>query len=77
MNPLQRLSEAGQGIWLDFLRRGLLTGGGLERLIREDAVSGVTSNPTIFGRAIGGSTDYDDVIRHLADKGAGDPVEVF
>ena len=77
MNALGRLQAAGQSIWLDFLRRGLVTGGGLERLMREDAVSGVTSNPTIFGRAIGGSTDYDEPIRQLADKGTADALEVF
>lgn len=63
MNPLQRLHEAGQSIWLDFLRRGMVTGGMLERLMAEDALSGVTSNPSIFSKAIGGSTDYDDAIR--------------
>ncbi|MFN2614498.1 MAG: bifunctional transaldolase/phosoglucose isomerase [Actinomycetota bacterium] len=77
MNPLLKLREAGQGVWLDFLRRGLITNGGLEALIRSDGVSGVTSNPTIFGKAIGGSTDYDEPIRHLADKGANDPVDIF
>jgi transaldolase/glucose-6-phosphate isomerase len=77
MNPLRCLHEAGQSIWLDFLRRGLITSGGLEQLRREDAVSGVTSNPTIFGRAIAGSTDYDQAIRLLADKGVRDPLEVF
>ena len=77
MNALGRLQAAGQSIWLDFLRRGLVTGGGLERLMREDAVSGVTSNPTIFGRAIGGSTDYDEPIRQLADKGTAGALEVF
>ncbi|HZP16271.1 MAG TPA: transaldolase family protein, partial [Nocardioides sp.] len=77
MNPLHRLHEAGQSIWLDFLRRSLITGGGLERLVREDAVSGVTSNPTIFGKAIAGSTDYDEAAAHLAEKGAADPLEVF
>jgi transaldolase/glucose-6-phosphate isomerase len=65
MNSLQQLHAAGQSIWLDFLRRGLITGGALERWIREDAVSGVTSNPSIFEKAIGDSTDYDD---HPGDR---------
>lgn len=77
MNPLQRLHQAGQSIWLDFLRRSLITAGGLERLMAEDAVSGVTSNPTIFAKAISGSTDYDEAIGQLADKGAADALEVF
>ena len=58
MNPLMRLHDAGQSVWLDFLRRSLITGGGLERLVREDGISGMTSNPSIFGKAIGDSTDY-------------------
>ena len=66
MNPLIRLGESGQSVWLDFLRRGLITGGGLERLLYEDGVSGVTSNPSIFRKAIEGSTDYDDAIRIIA-----------
>jgi transaldolase / glucose-6-phosphate isomerase len=77
MNRLQGLHEAGQSIWLDFLRRSLIMGGGLERLVREDAVSGVTSNPTIFAKAISGSTDYDEAVGQLAEKGAADPLEMF
>jgi transaldolase len=77
MNPLLRLREAGQSVWLDFLRRSLITGGGLERLMREDGVSGVTSNPSIFGKAIGDSTDYDEAIRAIAEKGIRSPMEVF
>jgi transaldolase/glucose-6-phosphate isomerase len=77
MNPLLQLREAGQSVWLDFLRRGFITGGGLERLIREDGVSGVTSNPSIFGKAIGGSTDYDDGIRVIAEKNGRSAIEIF
>src|SRR4051794_13603977 len=77
MNPLLRLREAGQSVWLDFLRRSLITGGGLERLVREDGVSGLTSNPSIFGKAIGDSTDYDEAIRAIADKDGRSPIEVF
>lgn len=76
-NPLLRLREAGQSVWLDYLRRSLITGGGLERLMREEGVSGVTSNPSIFGKAIGGSTDYDEAIRAIADKAGRPPMEVF
>ncbi len=77
MNPLLRLREAGQSVWLDFLRRSLITGGGLERLVREDGVSGLTSNPSIFGKAIGDSTDYDEAIRAIAEKDGRTPIEVF
>jgi transaldolase len=77
MNRLGALHAAGQSIWLDFLRRGLITNGGLARLIRDDAVSGVTSNPTIFARAIGGSNDYDEAIGRIATRGGAGPLDVF
>jgi transaldolase len=77
MNPVLRLRAAGQSVWLDFLRRSLITGGGLERLMREDGVSGVTSNPSIFGKAIGGSTDYEQAIRAIAEKDGRSSMEVF
>jgi transaldolase len=77
MNPLRTLQDAGQSIWLDFLRRGLITDGSLARLIGEDGVSGVTSNPTIFAKAIGGSNDYDEAIARLASQGRTSPLEVF
>src|SRR5437660_642213 len=77
MNPLLELREAGQSVWLDFLRRGLITGGGLERLIEEDGLSGVTSNPSIFRKAISGSTDYDQPVRALVEKGTTDVREIF
>ncbi|MGH9281707.1 MAG: transaldolase family protein, partial [Acidimicrobiales bacterium] len=77
MNRLRTLHEAGQSIWLDFLRRSLITDGGLARLIHEDGVTGVTSNPTIFARAIGGSRDYDDAMGRIARQGKANPIEVF
>jgi transaldolase/glucose-6-phosphate isomerase len=77
MNPLRALHDAGQSIWLDFLRRGLITDGGLARLIREDGVTGVTSNPTIFAKAIGESSDYDEAIHRLAGQGTTNPLAVF
>lgn len=77
MNPLLKLREAGQSVWLDFLRRSLITGGGLERLVRADGVAGVTSNPSIFGKAIGASTDYDEAVRAIAEKGERTPLEIF
>jgi transaldolase/glucose-6-phosphate isomerase len=68
-NPLLKLAGYGQSIWLDFLRRGIIVSGELERLIREDGLRGVTSNPKIFEKAIGGSDDYDSDIRALAREG--------
>jgi transaldolase/glucose-6-phosphate isomerase len=77
MNPLLQLRDAGQSVWLDFLRRSLITGGGLQRLVREDGVSGMTSNPSIFGKAIGDSTDYDEAIRVIAQKNGRSSIDVF
>jgi transaldolase len=59
---LHRLAEHGQSVWIDFLSRELLRGGGLARMMREDAVSGVTSNPTIFQKAISAGEAYDEQI---------------
>jgi len=58
-NPLAQLAALGQSVWLDFVSRPLLTGGGLLRLIAEDDLRGVTSNPSIFEKAIADSSDYD------------------
>ena len=63
MNKLQTLTRQGQAIWLDYIRRDILVNGELARLISEDGVTGVTSNPAIFEKAIGGSDLYDDDIR--------------
>jgi transaldolase len=59
---LHRLVHHGQSVWIDFLSRDLLRGAGLARLLREDAVSGVTSNPTIFAKALSGGNAYDEQI---------------
>ncbi len=68
-NPLLRLQAFGQSIWLDFLGRGLISSGDLRRLIDKDGLRGITSNPSIFEKAIGGSHDYDEAIRVLALSG--------
>ncbi len=68
-NPLQRLHEFGQSIWLDFIRRSLLASGQLQKLIDEDGLLGMTSNPSIFEKAIAGSDDYSDAIRSMALEG--------
>ncbi|MDT8385609.1 MAG: transaldolase [Gammaproteobacteria bacterium] len=60
MNPLKQLPQHGLSVWLDYIDRHLLAGGGLARLISEDDVRGVTSNPAIFEKAIGGDPDYRD-----------------
>src|SRR3954462_2772173 len=75
-SPLHKLSAAGQSVWIDFLSRPLLRDGELERLIRDDAVVGVTSNPTIFQKAISSGDAYDDQLREVLDD-TEDPKEVF
>ncbi len=76
MNRLQQLHQAGTAIWLDFLRRGLIEGGELARMIDQWDLTGVTSNPSIFKKAIGGSTDYDQAIVEISREER-DPVDVF
>ncbi|HKV27343.1 MAG TPA: bifunctional transaldolase/phosoglucose isomerase [Candidatus Acidoferrales bacterium] len=67
-NPLKELTKFGQAVWLDYIRRNLLTSGELQRLIDEDDLRGMTSNPTIFEKAITGSTDYADFLKSLESK---------
>lgn len=69
MNPLKQLGELGQAVWLDDIHRDFITNGGLERLIDEDGLRGMTSNPAIFQKAISESSDYDDDIHALAEQG--------
>lgn len=64
-NPLLQLTELGQSIWLDYIRRSLITSGELLRLIEQDGLRGMTSNPSIFEKAIAGSTDYQDIMAEL------------
>jgi transaldolase len=75
-DSLQDLTAAGVSIWLDDLSRQLLTTGALNRLVEDRHVVGITSNPTIFANAIGGSADYADQIRELGHRGT-DPAEVL
>jgi transaldolase len=67
-SPLLQLQAAGQSVWLDNISRGLIDSGGLQDLIGR-GVSGVTSNPTIFDKAIGGSNEYDAAIQELRGQG--------
>jgi transaldolase len=68
-NPLLKLEHFGQSIWMDFIQRGMIVSGELKRLIEEDGLGGVTSNPSIFEKAIAESHDYDDAISALALAG--------
>jgi transaldolase/glucose-6-phosphate isomerase len=68
VNPLKGLLKFGQSLWLDYIRRDLLTGGELKRMIAEDGLRGMTSNPAIFEKAIVGRTDYDDILAKLKNR---------
>ena len=65
MNALRKLSNQGQSIWLDYIQEGFIQSGELQRLVEENEVRGITSNPTIFEKAITGSADYDDALRTI------------
>ena len=68
-NPLLELQKQGQSVWLDYIRRDLITSGELKRLIDEDGLRGITSNPSIFEKAIAGSTDYAGFLDQLRGQG--------
>jgi transaldolase len=74
--PLARLSKLGQSVWVDFISRQALQDGEIERLIREDSVVGLTSNPTIFQKAIAEGDAYDEQLSEVA-KTEDDPQEIF
>src|ERR687886_66898 len=74
---LHKLSALGQSVWLDYHSRDILQNGELERMMREDAVVGVTSNPTIFQKALAHGDAYDDQLREIADGGETDLKEIF
>jgi transaldolase/glucose-6-phosphate isomerase len=76
-NHLRELTEYGQSVWLDFVSRDLLKSGQLTRLITEDGLRGVTSNPSIFEKAIGHGDDYDELIRAAEAAGDLDPGALF
>jgi transaldolase len=73
---LHQLSELGQSVWIDFLSRQMLHGGKLARMMEEDAVVGVTSNPTIFQKAISEGDAYDEQLKELLEE-LSDPKEIF
>ncbi|MGH9369403.1 MAG: bifunctional transaldolase/phosoglucose isomerase [Thermoanaerobaculia bacterium] len=67
-NQLKVLQEYGQSVWLDYIRRSLITSGELQKLLDEDGLRGVTSNPAIFEKAIAGSTDYETELKQLGQR---------
>jgi transaldolase/glucose-6-phosphate isomerase len=77
MNPVKALENHGQAVWLDFLARGFVAKGELKKLIDSDGVKGVTSNPSIFEKAIGSSDEYDGAIGHALKKGDRPVAELF
>jgi transaldolase/glucose-6-phosphate isomerase len=77
MNPLKELEKCGQAPWLDNLSRGLVRDGELARLVKDDGIKGVTSNPSIFEKAMGHSNEYDDEIRTLLKNGTTELGVVF
>jgi transaldolase / glucose-6-phosphate isomerase len=77
MNPLKSLAEHGQAVWLDFLSRGFIARGGLKKLVDDDGLRGVTSNPSIFEQAIGHSDEYDDAIGRMLEAQDRSVGEIF
>jgi transaldolase/glucose-6-phosphate isomerase len=77
MNPVKALENHGHAVWLDFLARGFVAKGDLQKLIETDGVKGVTSNPSIFEKAIGSSDEYDGAIGHALKKGDRPVAELF
>ena len=71
-DSLHRLRQLGQSIWLDYIRRHLITSGELRQLVDHSGVTGITANPSIFEKAILGSTDYQDALATIAKTGACD-----
>src|SRR6516165_4247037 len=77
MNPVKELEKHGQAVWLDFLARGFIAKGDLKRLIEPDGVKGVTSNPSIFEKAIAASDEYDASIGNALKRGDKSVAELF
>src|SRR6266568_3834016 len=74
---LHKLSALGQSVWIDFLSRQMLQSGKLAKMMEEDAVVGVTSNPTIFQKAIAEGDAYDQQLKDILESGETDPKEIF
>ena len=76
-NPLEALNDLGQCVWLDNLYRDLITSGSLMHMMNDDGITGITSNPTIFQKAISGSAAYDESMKIMLGKGITDAKELF
>jgi transaldolase/glucose-6-phosphate isomerase len=76
-HAIANLGKAGQSVWLDYIRRGLITSGELERMVGDGWLTGMTSNPTILRKAISGSSDYDDAIARIATRGETSAYDAF
>ena len=76
-NPLNHLHDYGQAVWLDFLSRRFIAEGGLKKLIGQDGLTGVTSNPSIFEKAIAGSTDYDSSLKAAQNQSDHDVMALY
>ncbi|MGH8611929.1 MAG: bifunctional transaldolase/phosoglucose isomerase [Gammaproteobacteria bacterium] len=76
-NPLKSLHDSGQAVWLDFLARRVIAEGGLRKLVEQDNLAGVTSNPTIFEKAIADSTDYDASLKDAERQGDFDVMALY
>jgi len=77
MNPLKELGQYGQSVWFDYIRRGLITSDELQRMVIEDGLGGVTSNPAIFEKAITGSADYADALKALRQRKDLSPMALY
>jgi transaldolase/glucose-6-phosphate isomerase len=76
-NPLASLHDYGQAVWLDFLARRFIADGGLKKLVERDGLTGVTSNPSIFEKAIAGSADYDSALKEIEAEGDVDVMTLY
>src|SRR3984957_14257093 len=76
-NPLKTLIRFGQSVWLDYIRRDLISNGELARVVSEDGLRGITSNPAIFEKAIAGSSDYTQALAELATRKDLNPTSIF
>src|SRR6201981_234015 len=77
MNPVKALQDHRQAVWLDFLSRGFIADGGLKKLVDDDGLRGVTSNPSIFEQAIGRTKEYDDAINGMLQSHDYSPGQIF
>ncbi len=77
VNPLKELTNYGQSVWLDYMRRHLISSGELRKLVEEDGLGGVTSNPAIFEKAITGSTDYSEALFELQKDKSLDAMAIY